>query len=48
MTIWDFADRRVSLPGVVTDITTATPLPPSDSYALRSCHTYVVTGAESH
>jgi hypothetical protein len=48
MTIWNFADRRVGLPGPVTDITTGTPLPRSDSYALKPCHTYAVSGGEAH
>lgn len=45
-TIWNFADREVSIPGNITDLSTGEDLPHGQSYALKACHTYGVTGSE--
>jgi hypothetical protein len=44
-TLWNFADRSLSLDGTVTDATTGDTLPATGTYALQACHTYVITGA---
>ncbi len=45
-TLWNFADRSVSLPGKVTDASTGKELPKSASYKLEACHTYTITGTD--
>jgi len=45
-TLWNFSDRTVALPGNVRDVTTGEDLPKADSYALKACHTYTITGCE--
>jgi len=42
-TFWNFADRRVSLPGRVRDLTAGHDLPPAESYRLQPCHTYAIS-----
>jgi len=43
-TLWNFADRKVKLPGKVTDVSTGETLKPSPKYALKASHTYSITG----
>jgi len=45
LTIWNFVEREVVLPGTVTDATAGCEIAASASYRLAACHTYVVTGA---
>ncbi len=44
-TLWNFADREVSLPGTVVDLSTGETLPVAEHYALQALHTYSLTGA---
>lgn len=43
-TIWNFADRHVSLPGEVTDLTLGQKMEIADKYELKASHTYGVEG----
>jgi len=45
-TVFNFAQRRLSLPGRVKNITTGQTLPAASSYDLEANQTYVVTGSE--
>jgi len=45
-TIFNFADREVSLAGNVKDLTMNRTLPKSGKYKLEAMHTYAVSGAE--
>ena len=45
-TVFNFAQRRVSLPGKVKNLTTGQSLPAASSYELQANHTYVVTAPE--
>lgn len=45
-TLFNFAARKVALPGQVHDLTAGRDLPKSAAYDLLPCHTYVVTGCE--
>ncbi len=45
-TLWNFTTREVSLPGVVTDLTTSEPLPAMDRYRLEAYHTYAVVAVD--
>ncbi|MCL2701293.1 MAG: hypothetical protein FWE88_06325 [Phycisphaerae bacterium] len=45
-TVFNFAQRRVSLPGKVKDLSTGKSLPAADSYTLEPNHTYIVTAPE--
>src|ERR1019366_8106743 len=44
-TLWNFAERRVRLPGRVRDLTASRDLPRADRYRLEAGHTYGITGA---
>lgn len=41
-TLWNFADREIRLTGSVCDMTAGHDLPPSASYQVKACHTYVI------
>jgi len=45
-TVFNFATRRLALPGKVKDVSTGQSLPLSDSYELLANHTYVLTNTE--
>ena len=45
-TIFNFATRRVALPGKVKCLSTGQSLPVAASYDLQANHTYVITGAD--
>jgi len=45
-TLWNFTDRTVRLPGVVTDVTTGKRLPIANVYTLVARHTYTIAGIE--
>lgn len=45
-TVWNFADRKLKLPGKVRDMTTGEALPRSSAYKLKALHTYSITGVK--
>ncbi len=45
-TVFNFTERRVSLPGKIFDMTAGKILPKAGSYTLEALHTYAITGAE--
>jgi hypothetical protein len=45
-TIFNFAERQVSLPGKVRDVTTGQDMPAAPKYTLQAYHTYAVSGAD--
>jgi len=45
-TVFNFVNRRVSLPGKVKNLTTGQSLPPAATYELQANHTYAITATE--
>jgi hypothetical protein len=45
-TLWNFVERRLALPGTVTDVTAGAALPAADAYALQAQHTYTIAGCQ--
>ena len=46
VTIWNFAKRKVTLPGRVRDLTAEKDLPKAGEYMLEPCHTYRIGDAK--
>jgi hypothetical protein len=45
-TLFNFAERRLRLPGRVRDLTSGEDLPVRANYRLHACHTYRIAGAK--